>query len=103
MVKAAEVGMNEAFVPLPNGRSIPVELGDMKLAGFDDLHSAIKTLSDTISKMQNAGGVNAQSSIADAFNSMKDMMIKQLDVASDMETHTRDSKYLMEKLLNAST
>jgi archaellum component FlaC len=102
LVKAAEVGLNEAFVPLPNGRSIPVELGDMKLAGFDELHDAIRMLNENISKLPGATTLENSNIAAEVFNSMQDMMAKQLHLQQDMVSHAKDNNDLVQKLINVT-
>jgi hypothetical protein len=40
--------------------------------------------------------------LVNAFNGMQDMLAKQLDIHSEMNSHARDNKDLMQKLLNVS-
>ena len=47
LIRAAEAGRNEAFVPLPNGRSIPVELGAQMESQVQDMISAMDSLRST--------------------------------------------------------
>jgi hypothetical protein len=70
-VVAAEAGLNEAFVPLPNGRQIPVDLGsgqgfDMLAAKLDRLITAVERGSTVLVKsdLEAAGFMNSGNRVA---------------------------------------
>lgn len=74
MVLTAEAGKNEAFVPLPNGKSIPVEM-----KGFGDLASAMSGMSDNEPLISSMGAMNGQvvsafSQVSSSFAPMTQML-----------------------------
>lgn len=90
----------EAVIPLPDGQSIPVALG----SSFDDFTHKLDAL---LKKMESSASSQLQSGsndpmMAQAFNKMQDLMAKTLGVNEEMANHARDSKDLVQKLLNVS-
>ena len=54
LVNAAEVGVNEAFVPLPKGKKIPVEFGRNTEKVFRDISDILRGTSNSIIPQQQA-------------------------------------------------
>lgn len=102
LVKAAEAGMNEAFVPLPDGNKIPVNL-DMKMPDFKaeigKEFSAFKTA------MQQMVPENIKSSSPeDMFTSIKDSIFGKSETKTDTATESPSKDLLTEmQQLNKQT
>lgn len=119
LAKVSEGGIAEAHVPLPDGKTIPVNLNmgpdmmrtpmDFKLdmsdisQGFAPLNETMKKLSEMMEKHTTGmSGITTGVQAIDAVANLADMVSKQLDVQLDMANHAKDSKDLMQKLLNVS-
>ena len=92
----------EAVIPLPDGKSIPVEMSGVMDGSNTELMRKIDQLMDSMSKstmMKAAGSTDSMSSLMDK---MQTLMNAQLDVQKDMVSHVSDSKDLMRKLVNVS-
>jgi hypothetical protein len=88
----------EAIVPLPNGRSIPVEMG----SDFGQLTQKLDQLIATMGAGNTNAAASGNDAIASAFNGFQDMLAKQLGVHEEMAGHARDNKDLLDKLLKVS-
>jgi len=127
LVQIAEAGLNEANVPLPDGRRIPVDmpmgqlatsLGDiiskfsneqvgMQQKTSDSLEETLKllvekfdTLSNTLGKQADTGGV--MSDVANHLKEMRETAIKQLDIHSTMASLMGEQKDISSSILNNS-
>jgi hypothetical protein len=70
LVQAAEAGINEAFVPLPNGKSIPVTLGDKLTEKLTDKLNPEKMLINLLTKsIPGLGKAMTAATIADTAGS----------------------------------
>jgi hypothetical protein len=103
----AKLHGTEAVIPLPDGKTVPVQISMPEVndpATSEDLTSVLKRLADALEgKSTGTGGAaNSGDMIASAFNGLQDMLAQQLNLNSDMVSHARDSKDLMQKLVNAS-
>jgi hypothetical protein len=113
----------EAVVPLPDGKSIPIQLPMDVLAAeiATAMHEArqnekfpeIEKLTDKLDKLISAmssttsgGGalmaMGPLGTMAEGISDMVDILGQQLDKNSEMSDHLRDSKELTRKLLNAT-
>jgi len=127
LVQIAEAGLNEANVPLPDGRRIPVDmpmgqlatsLGDviskfsneqvgMQQKTSDSLEQTLKlltekfdALSNTLGKQAETGGV--MSDVASHLKEMRDTAMKQLDIHSTMASLMGEQKDISSSILNNS-
>lgn len=80
IIKAAEAGMNEAFVPLPNGNKIPVSL-DMKMPDFQSIMN--KEFSSFAAEMQQIDAKQTKSSPEDMFASIKESIFGKNETKAD--------------------
>ena len=71
LVKAAEVGMNEAFVPLPDGNKIPVNL-DMKMPQMTDLAKEFQSFKSSFDEQLKKGTGSSTADIGEMFSGIKD-------------------------------
>jgi hypothetical protein len=127
LVQIAEAGLNEANVPLPDGRRIPVDmpmgqlatsLGDiiskfsneqvgMQQKTSDSLEQTLKlltekfdVLSNTLGKQAETGGV--MNDVASHLKEMRDTAMKQLDIHSTMASLMGEQKDISSSILNNS-
>lgn len=88
----------EAAVPLPDGRTIPVTLGNSQL--IQDLTDAIKVLSASMSN--NSQSSSPMDAIAKHMEEMKDTVAKQLDYHITMADLMGEQKDISSGILNNS-
>jgi hypothetical protein len=102
LMKAAEVGKNEAFVPLPDGNKIPVNL-DMKMPDFKSIIS--NELSSFAAAMQQMETEKTKSSPAeDMFASIKDSIFGKSEPKTDTAVDAPSKDLLTElQQLNKQT
>lgn len=103
LIKAAEVGKNEAFVPLPDGNKIPVSL-DMKMPDFQSIIT--KEFSSFAAAMQQMESEKPKaSSPEDMFASIKDSLFGKSETKASAATNESPSKDLLTELqqLNKQT
>lgn len=127
LVRFAEAGMNEAGVPLPDGRRIPVDMPMGQLAtslsdvvskfGSDQVNIHQQTsaqleqtlklltekfdlLGEKLGKQTESGGV--MNEVATHLRDMKETAMKQLDMHSTMASLMSESKDISNSILNNS-
>ena len=88
----SEGGINEAHVPLPDGKTIPVDLGNFS----GDLASGLKAMAAAISTLNSSLGGTTPVSNSDGLAGMLQNQFNEM--LSEMRDHTDISK----KLLNAT-
>jgi molecular chaperone GrpE (heat shock protein) len=102
LIKAAEVGKNEAFVPLPDGNKIPVNL-DMKMPDFKSIIS--NELSSFAAAMQQMETEKTKSSPGeDMFASIKESIFGKSETKTDTAVDAPSKDLLTElQQLNKQT
>jgi hypothetical protein len=102
MLDTNSTGYSELVKAVGGGTALSSDKGsDSLIQKMDELITALG---------QHSGGATATTAaasssgdmIANAFNGMQDMLAKQLDIHTEMNSHARDNKDLMQKLLNVS-
>jgi hypothetical protein len=127
LIRFAEAGMNEAGVPLPDGRRIPVDLPigqlstsisdvvskfssdqvSMQQQTSEKLEETLKLLTEkfdmlneNMGKQTGSGGVMAD--VANHLKDMKETAMKQLDMHGTMASLLGESKDISSSILNNS-
>lgn len=103
LIKAAEVGMNEAFVPLPDGNKIPVKL-DLNASDFGKIYEEIQSLKTDIQTKAKEKSDSAANSLTSMFSGFKESISSKSDKAPASE-QTGSTKDLIAELqqLNKQT
>ncbi len=93
LVRAAEVGMNEAFVPLPDGNKIPVKL-DLKMPNFDKIMSDMETFkSGVTSKLDTTKlttGLPDMNKMFEAFKNPSGIMSELQSFRTDLQQKIKE-------------
>jgi hypothetical protein len=127
LIQIAEAGLNEANVPLPDGRRIPVDMPMGQLSSSiseivtkfssdqvsmqkntsDRLEETLKLLTEkfdslheTMGKQNDTGGV--MSDVANHLKEMKETAMKQLDIHGTMASLLGENKDISNSILNNS-
>ena len=113
LAMVSEGGINEAHVPLPDGKSIPVNITGLSTAAAE-LNKATAALREVTEKlsMPNAKDTaketrtiadNMVNNVFDDFlNQFKDMHIAQMGKQDELIEHMRDTKDFSQRILQAS-
>jgi len=114
LAMVSEGGINEAHVPLPDGKSIPVDMGNFTDNLAKQISTAIvaglssqKSSKDDATNNSIANEISNQralvnESLEQSLNQMVSLMRKQVDSGDEMINHLRDHTDISKKLLNAS-
>jgi len=105
MVNAAEAGMNEAFVPLPDGRSIPVTFKDAEKTFQTAVSKQIDELSTrptTATAAAATGTMLPSDVIADSLKQQAQAMITQIAQMDELVSLMRTQNSTSSKILQVS-
>jgi hypothetical protein len=97
LVNAAEVGINEAFVPLPNGKKIPVEFGRelnelFKSSALKNLSTLdiVTPLNNILAKMTPSTGNESGANTATATQAGFDSKLLASTIAGEIRAAVKD-------------
>ena len=94
---------NEAVIPLDRPSEATVkDLPSASGASNDGLVAKLDRLISLLEQSMGGGSAAGGDTMATAFSGLQEMMAKQLDIHTEMNSHARDNKDLMQKLLNVS-
>ena len=103
LVKAAEVGMNEAFVPLPDGNKIPVNL-DMKMPQMTDLAKEFQSFKSSFDEQLKKSTGSSTADIGEMFSGIKDNLFGKSKDSSNAGPDMSSKDLLVElQTLNKQT
>lgn len=103
LVKAAEVGMNEAFVPLPDGNKIPVNL-DMKMPQMTDLAKEFSSFKSSFDEQLKKSTGSSTADIGEMFSGIKDNLFGKSNESSNAGPDMSSKDLLVElQTLNKQT
>lgn len=84
LIKAAEVGMNEAFVPLPDGNKIPVKL-DLNTSDFGKIYEEIQALRTEVLTNAKEKSEPANTSLTSMFSGFNELISSKSNKPSTTE------------------
>jgi hypothetical protein len=103
LVKAAEVGMNEAFVPLPDGNKIPVNL-DMKMPQMTDLAKEFQSFKTSFDEQLKKSTGSSAADVGEMFSGIKDNLFGKSKDSSNVGADIASKDLLVElQTLNKQT
>jgi archaellum component FlaC len=103
LVRAAEVGMNEAFVPLPDGNKIPVNL-DMKMPQMTDLAKEFQSFKSSFDEQLKKSTGSSTADIGEMFSGIKDNLFGKSKDSSNAGQDMSSKDLLVElQTLNKQT
>lgn len=103
LIKAAEVGMNEAFVPLPDGNKIPVNL-DMKMPQMTDLTKEFQSFKASFDEQLKKSTGSSTADIGGMISGIKDNLFGKSNESSSSAPDMSSKDLLAElQTLNKQT